>query len=182
MKLTRRQHSNQNNGVDQIVRPRSSRPVEHEREWRRGNFAGLIQQAGVVVRQHEANHKDGNHVEEQDTPENLLDGLWHGLLGVLGLASSDTNNFRAVERKRRRDEYLEDTQEPAIERRALDLPVAHADVIVACDTSVDEDSNDDEGDARENFDQGEPVSVETHNGLLENERMILLSINQQTRG
>jgi hypothetical protein len=61
----------------------------------------LVQWA--VGRYNEADEEEIDNVEDADTPDDLLGGLWDFLLGVCGLGSCQSSKFSSAEGKRSRD-------------------------------------------------------------------------------
>lgn len=84
-----------------------------------------------------------------DTPEDLLDSTWQGLDGVLGLSSSQTNEFRSGERESGGNEDSAEATE-AVTERAWVLPRLRALVRVIASslrsTTEDTDERDDHED------------------------------------
>lgn len=63
---------------------------------------GVVQRA--VGWYDEADEEEIDNVEDADTPDDLLGGLWDFLLGVCGLGSCQASKFGSAEGKRGRDE------------------------------------------------------------------------------
>lgn len=55
-----------------------------------------VRQIGVVIWHVQADDKDGDEVEEHDSPEDIADNLGQVLRGVLGLTGCDGNGFGAA--------------------------------------------------------------------------------------
>lgn len=85
--ISGREHTRENDGVDDASCRLCARHLEDDGE---GGCVGLL---GVEVRVRvgdvEADEEDGEDVEEEDTPEDVLDDLGHGACGVLGFTGGD---------------------------------------------------------------------------------------------
>lgn len=90
----------------------------------------------------EANQGKGDHVEEGNTPEHLLDSTGERLAGVGSLGSGQTNQLGTGEGKGSIDEDAAKTLEAIVERTRV-MPVASTDVAtLGATTAVQNNSED----------------------------------------
>jgi hypothetical protein len=64
-----------------------------------------VQKSGILRVDEETDEEKANHVEESDSPEDLLDGAGESLGGVLGFGSSETDKFCSTEGEGCSDEH-----------------------------------------------------------------------------
>lgn len=103
---------------------------------------GTADKFRVVVRHQEANDGKGNHVEESNTPEDLLHGSGEGLAGISGFGGGKTNKFGSSKGKRGVDEHTAETLETVSECTWV-VPVLGANVSTfGTTTTVEDDSKD----------------------------------------
>lgn len=129
---------------------------DHER---RGVGVGIAaaQQTRVVVSNQEASDGERDDVEQQDAPENLLDGLGQFDPRIPRLGGSQTNKFRAGEGEGGCDEDTAETFEAVVESTWF-VPRASSEVssiVTRHAAAVDDDSKDDETDHCDDFDDRE---------------------------
>ena len=116
----------------------------------------------VVVWNQDTDGKRAEDVEEQNTPEDTLDGLWNVLARILGFTSSDSNHFDTTVREGSIDQSREPTQETTLSttRDVLVhgtwmLPVMETKSAFARSTAqVDDESKEQESDDGNDFDTG----------------------------
>lgn len=89
-----------------------------ENDGKGGGPGVLGGQFGIVVWHIQANHEDGQDIEDEDSPEDIANHLRHVARGVLRLSGSDGNGLRSAagqpvsiceaKEKQRRQRYMID--------------------------------------------------------------------------
>ena len=98
-------------------------------EWRvLGVGAAGSRELFVVGGDDEAEEEEGEDVEQSDTPEDLLGGLWKRLSGVVGLGSCETNQLGTGEGEGGSDEDGAEALESVLECGIWFVPVRGSDV------------------------------------------------------
>ena len=101
---------------------------------------GAVNEAFFRVWDEQANERQGDDVEESDTPEDLLDGCWEGLARVGCFGRGKAYQFGPCESKGGGDKGGTETFE-AIVKGARGVPVFAADVTtLGSATAVEDDS------------------------------------------
>ena len=96
--VARREHRGEDHGVHECGGREQARVLEDEREGAYGDVGHVVpEKARVGVRNDQADDEDREDVEEQDSPEDLSDGLGNVLLGMLGFASGDADELGSLE-------------------------------------------------------------------------------------
>lgn len=117
--------------------------LEHEGEGRGGGFLGG--EAGGGVGDVQADEEDGDDVEEEDTPEDVLDHAGDVLVWRGCLAGSDGNGFRSAVGEGGGYEDGGEATDAADKGGAGETPVFAADVVVVdVAAGVDGDTEKDE--------------------------------------
>ena len=94
----------------------------------------------IGVLDQETDDGQGDHVEQRNTPEYLLDGSWERLARVRCLGSSQTNQFSSSESKGSVDEGTAETLEAMVESTGI-MPVFATDIAsLGTATAVDNDA------------------------------------------
>ena len=84
-----------------------------------GVGSGCALEGWVIRRDDEAEDEERDDVEDGDTPENLLGGLWKGLSRVVGLSSGETNQLSTSEGESGGDEDGTPSLESVLESRPV---------------------------------------------------------------
>lgn len=92
--VTSREDTGENHSVDDTPCRFGSRHFKNNGE--RGCVAGLGAEVRVCVWDIQADEENREDVEKQDTPEDVLDNLWHVACRVFGLSSGDGDGFSAT--------------------------------------------------------------------------------------
>ena len=110
------------------------------------------------VRNDQADDEDREDVEEQDSPEDLSDGLGNVLLGMLGFASGDADELGSLEGEAHHHGDADQGGKAAHEGRVADRPVLEARRRVAREDSEDHrEARADEEDHGYDLEEREPV-------------------------
>ena len=133
--------------------------LEDQRERADGNiFHVVTQQARVGIRNNQADDQDGEHIEQQDTPEHLTHRARNVFLRVFRLAGRDADKLGSLEREADNHRHANHRRKAAGKRRIVDNPVAPARRLRAFKDAKDhhhaDNNKDDDGG---HFDQREPV-------------------------
>lgn len=153
--VTDGQDSNHDDNVHDRGQATDTGVLDGNDEWRVTSSTVTHTQLGVVVRNKETNQKQGDKVEQGDSPEDLLDGLWHGLSWVDGLGSGQTDQFSTSESESGGDEDGTKTLEAVVEGTGV-VPVLGTNVATLRATTTDQDdTQDDETDNGSDLDDGE---------------------------
>ncbi len=92
--------------------------------------AGFLE-GGVVGWNNKTEEKEGNNIEDGNTPEDLLCGLWKGLSRVVGLSSGETNQLSTSEGKCGSDEDGTPSLKAVLKSRVWGSPVFTSNVTVS---------------------------------------------------
>ena len=135
---------------------------QHERRCVRIRVRLILgaNEAGVVVRNQQADEEKTQDVEERDTPKDLLDGAGKRLDRVVGFSGSETNELRSAEGKCRGHEDGAEALEAVLEGTGV-VPELGARVVVVSAalgaTAEDEhEGNDHEDDGCRELEAGRP--------------------------
>ncbi len=177
VRVCSRPRCNQEYGIDNAGKGLDACVFYGQDEGRSTCIAAAVEQARVVVGNNETNHEDGENVEEENTPEDTLDGLGNVLAGVLDLTDSDTDDLSSSKGKGRLDENVPEGEETAkstadtasrlasdgvgspeeLSHRSGVFPVAEAKAVTArTSAKVDDERGNDENNDGDNLDEAEP--------------------------
>lgn len=140
----------ENDGVDDGWKDRDRGTLDGNDPWR-GSRTGVIvllgrEQVLVVEWNKHAEEESTEDIEEEDTPEDTLDGLWDVLARVLSLTGSTGDRLDTTEGEGSVDEGGEETEEAAfvagtkvLVHRTGVLPVSESDAVMGrAATEVDD--------------------------------------------
>lgn len=165
------------NGIDNVWEDADLCVADGQDEWRSGRIASAAEEVRIIVRHDEADHEDGEDVEEEDTPEDTLDGFGDVLAGVLDLADGDTDDLSSCEGEGGLNKNIPEGEEAPegsadaadwlasdrirrpeeLGHRAWVLPVAETDAVTGgTATEVDDERGDDQDDNGDDLDETEP--------------------------
>lgn len=169
--------NNDQYSVDDVRQDPDACVGDGQDEGRGAGIAASVEETRVVVGDDEADHEDGQDIEEKDTPEDALDGLGDVLARVLDLTDSNTNDFGTSEGEGRLDKDVPEGEEAAeraadtagrcagdgvgspekLSHRAGVLPEVEADAVTTgASTEVDDERGDDENNDGNHLDEAEP--------------------------
>ena len=112
----------------------------------------------VRGRHDEADHEQGNNVEEGDAPQHLLRGKRDALERVGCLGGSKTSQLSATESERSRDEHATEALKAIAECTLWCMPVLAANIATVIGrnaAAIDDDGEDDEACTGDDLDDGE---------------------------
>lgn len=119
--VANRENSNENNAVHNGWEDLDSSIINGDNEWRGlGIFAAGSEESLITIWNQQTDNGQGHDVEETDTPEDLLDGSWQGLAGVVGLSGSQADQLGTGERESGSDEHAAQALESGMERSRRD--------------------------------------------------------------
>lgn len=141
--VARAEDGGHDHGVDERAGDLGADHLEHEGEGRGGGV--LSGEAGGGVGDVEADKEDGDDVEEEDAPEDVLDHAGDVLVRGRCLAGGDGDGFRAAVGEGGGYEDGGEAADAADEGGAGETPVFAADVVVVdVAAGVDGDAQEDE--------------------------------------
>lgn len=157
-RVTGRDHGDKDNSVHNIGSRFGTRLLENGGERTDRDVGSAIEKGGVGVRDDEANDQHGKDVKQNNTPKDLLDSRGHGLVGVFGFTSGNTDDFHTIEGEGCCDKDIEDTKESVGESSAFEMEVSSTNVVATQSTGVHAETNDDEGKNGDDLYKTDPVS------------------------
>ena len=153
------EHRGEDHGVHERGGREQARVLEDEREGAHGDVGHVVpEKARVGVRNDQADDEDREDVEEQDSPEDLSDGLGNVLLGMLGFACGDADELGSLEGEAHHHGDADQGGKAAHEGCVADRPVLEARGRVAREDSEDHrEARADEEDHGHDLEEREPV-------------------------
>ena len=132
-------------------------PLEDQGEWRHGDVPVRgSQKVGAGVGDQGGDDEDGEHIEEQDPPEDIVDGLGDRLAGVFGFSGGHAHYLGALEGIAGDQEDAHDGWESSHEWSILVGEVLQADRWLEHDSADHGHADDQEDNDGGHLDQGEP--------------------------
>lgn len=142
--VAHREDGNHDDDVHDRVETRDTRVGDCEDERRSFGVGGgsAAKEARVVVRDKQANERQGDNVEEGNPPEHLLDSCWEGLARIGCLGGGKAYQLGPCKREGGGDESGTETFEAMVEGARV-VPVFAADIAtLGSATAVEDDSED----------------------------------------
>jgi hypothetical protein len=99
---------------------------DSDNEWRSISIrATASKKTRIVIRHKKSGNRERDHVKQQDTPEDLLDGFGELDARIPSFSCCETDEFGSRERESGRDEDATEAFEPIVESAGL-VPCASA--------------------------------------------------------
>lgn len=151
------QAGDEDEGVDEVHAGLPARVLDGDGHGAAEGLAAGRHEALGVGRAGQAEEEGGAHVDEDDAPEDLADGLGDGGAGVPGLGGGDGDGLAPGVEGAAEDEHRGDAPEAVAREGARVVPVPEADGGRAVDAArgVD-DGEDEEGEEAGQLEKGEP--------------------------
>ena len=116
-----------------------------------------LQEIRIGVRQQEADDDHGADVKEQDTPENVMDRLWHCLMRILAFAGGNPDELRALEGECSNHRDCDDRARTADEWCITSRPVAGTRGTATDDTRDQQNAEHEEQQDHADLDAGKYI-------------------------
>lgn len=138
-----REDGNHDDDVHDRWKAYNSGVFDSDDEGRGGGVrVGLVDEAGVGVGDQKANEREGDDIEQADTPEDLFHGCWEGFSGVGRFGCSKTDEFGSSKGESGSNEDRTKSFEAVIESTGV-LPEFPSDIATsASSTNVKDDAKD----------------------------------------